>query len=136
MDWKTGTYLIYLLLSIGLTMWVARTLSRNGGVFLTDVFDGREDLARSVNTLLVVGFYLVNLGFVSLALRTDAQVTSATQAIEQLSVKVGQVLLVIGVLHLLNVLVLSGMRRRRQPPAPLGPLPPAYGYPAAPAARP
>lgn len=34
MDWKTGTYVVYLVLSIGLTIWVARTLSRNGTVFL------------------------------------------------------------------------------------------------------
>ena len=60
-----STYLIYLALSIALTIWVARTLHKNGRVFLVDVFHGNETLADSVNHLLVVGFYLVNIGFVS-----------------------------------------------------------------------
>jgi hypothetical protein len=111
-DWKTSTYLAYLGISVGLTVWVARTLSRNGTVFLVDVFAG-EELARSVNRLLVVGFYLVNLGFVTLALRTDAVVADFTGLLEELSRKVGLVLLVVGLLHLLNVLILGQLRRER-----------------------
>lgn len=139
MDWKTAMYLTYLALSIGLTLWVGRALFTNGSVFLTDVFDGRTDLARSVNHLLVVGFYLVNLGLVSLALRSEAPVATATEAIEALSRKMGLILVTIGLLHLFNVLVLSKMRRQKQdataPAAPPGPPSPSpsYGYP--PAAR-
>ena len=58
------TYLVYLTVSVALTMWVARTLHRNGRIFLVDAFHGNEGLADSVNHLLVVGFYLVNIGFV------------------------------------------------------------------------
>ena len=64
-----STYLIYLAISIALTIWVARTLHKNGRVFLVDVFHGNEALADSVNHLLVVGFYLINFGYVSLALK-------------------------------------------------------------------
>ncbi len=53
------TYVVYLLLSIALTVWVARTLFKNGRIFLVDVFHGNEALADSVNHLLVVGFYLI-----------------------------------------------------------------------------
>ena len=67
------TYLAYLLLAIPLTIWVARTLYKNGLIFLIDSFLGNEPLAESVNHLLVVGFYLVNLGFVSLALRSGGK---------------------------------------------------------------
>ncbi|MDQ3266018.1 MAG: hypothetical protein M3Y59_20590 [Myxococcota bacterium] len=56
-----ATYLAYLVISIGITVWVARTLQQNGRVFLVDAFLGKETLADSVNHLLVVGFYLVNL---------------------------------------------------------------------------
>nr|HNH83010.1 hypothetical protein [Acidobacteriota bacterium] len=63
------TYLTYLVLSIILTIWVAQTLHKNGRVFLVDVFHGNIELADSVNHLLVVGFYLINLGYISLALK-------------------------------------------------------------------
>src|SRR5690349_14833526 len=63
------SYLAYLAISIALTVWVARTLHKNGRIFLVETFLGNEALADSVNHLLVVGFYLVNIGFVTLALK-------------------------------------------------------------------
>jgi hypothetical protein len=129
-DFKLWMYLLYLAISVGLTIWVATALSRNGLVFLLDVL-GDERLARAVNHLLVVGFYLVNLGYVSVAMSTDAAVGTAATALEALSRKVGAVLLVLGVLHLFNVFVLSRYRRarrRRLETAP--PLPPTDRLPA------
>ena len=117
------TYCIYLALSIALTVWVARTLSRNGRLFLVDVF-GREDLADSVNHLLVVGFYLINLGYIALALKLGYDVAGARESMEALSRKVGMVLLVLGAMHFLNLFVFSRMRRRsllRNAPPPVAP---------------
>ena len=63
------SYAAYLAASIGMTMWVARTLSHNGEIFLIDCFGHDAKLARGTNHLLVVGFYLVNIGFILLALQ-------------------------------------------------------------------
>ena len=117
------TYLIYLTISIALTIWVARTLHKNGRVFLVDVFHGNEPLADSVNHLLVVGFYLINLGYVSLALKLGYDVSTAQEGIEALSVKVGMVLLVLGAMHFFNLFIFSRMRRRssRHNNPPVGP---------------
>ena len=106
------TYLLYLTISIALTIWVARTLHKNGRVFLVDVFHGNEPLADSVNHLLVVGFYLINLGYVSLALKLGYDVQTAQEGIEALSVKVGMVLIVLGGMHFFNLFIFSRMRRR------------------------
>ncbi|MET9882212.1 hypothetical protein ABZZ20_03460 [Streptomyces sp. NPDC006430] len=125
MDLTVVAYVIYLLFSIGLTIWVARTLSRNGRVFIADVLHGNEKLADAVNHLLVVGFYLVNIGFVTLYLRSGETVLEARGLFEALSVKLGVVLLVLGVMHLGNVWVLNKMRRRgimeRQQTPPVAP---------------
>lgn len=111
MTYTVGTYLLYLAISLCLTIWVARTLFRNGRVFLVDVFRGNETLADSVNHLLVVGFYLINLGYVTRMLRLTSGVDDVRQAIEALSWKLGTVLLVLGVMHFLNVFVFSSLRR-------------------------
>ena len=118
-----STYLIYLAISIGLTIWVARTLHKNGRVFLIDVFHGNEALADSVNHLLVVGFYLMNFGYVSMALKLGYVVATAEQAIEALSVKIGMVLIVLGGMHFFNLFIFSRMRRRtsRHTHPPVGP---------------
>ena len=110
------TYILYLLISVGLTIWVARTLHRNGRAFLIDAFAGNESLADSVNHLLVVGFYLINIGYVTLALKLkfgNAEPTTVQGAIEFLSFKVGLVLVVLGVMHFGNLLLFSRMRRRK-----------------------
>jgi hypothetical protein len=119
-----STYLVYLTISIALTVWVARTLHKNGRVFLVDVFHGNEALADSVNNLLVVGFYLINFGYVSLALKLGYVVVTAQEAMEALSVKIGMVLIVLGGMHFFNLFVFSRMRRRsnaQQHHPPVGP---------------
>ena len=107
-----GSYLIYLALSIGVTVWVARTLQRNGRIFLVDSFLGNEPLADSVNHLLVVGFYLINIGYVALALKYGVKPRDMAEAIEYLSHKIGVVLLVLGAMHFFNIRIFSSMRRR------------------------
>jgi hypothetical protein len=114
------TYLAYLLISVALTIWVAPTLHKNGRIFLVDSFLGNEALADSVNHLLVVGFYLINIGYVTLALKYGDKATDTRTALEILSTKVGLVLVVLGVMHFFNLFIFSKMRRRatlhRQPP--------------------
>ncbi|MGC5021183.1 hypothetical protein [Micromonospora sp. DT47] len=136
MDVKVWMYLAYLAVSIGLTVWVARALSRNGLVFLEDVFSDKR-LANAVNSLLVVGFYLLNLGYVTVAMKHDDPVLSTSQAMEELSLKIGLVLLVLGALHFFNVFALNRYRRGRlrqvatHPPlAPTGRLPGPQPVPA------
>src|SRR6266446_10620617 len=112
MNFEIATYLGYLGISVALTIWVAHTLHKNGRIFLVDVFHGNEALADSVNHLLVVGFYLINFGYVSLALKLGYDVSTAQEGIEALSVKVGMVLLVLGGMHFFNLFIFSRMRRR------------------------
>ncbi|GIJ78366.1 hypothetical protein SAMN05443287_10142 [Micromonospora phaseoli] len=138
MDIKVWMYLVYLAVSIGLTIWVARALTRNGLVFLAEVF-ADDRLAQAVNNLLVVGFYLLNLGYVTVAMRHSEPVGSTSAAMEELSLKIGLVLLVLGALHFFNVYALGRYRRSRlrqfatQPPlAPIGRLPMQHTYPAGP----
>ncbi len=107
-----GTYITYLIVSIALTVWVARTLVKNGRVFLVDSFLGNEALADSVNHMLAAGFYLVNVGYISLALKYGDKPADLAQAIESLSTKVGLVLLLLGVMHFFNLYIFAKMRRR------------------------
>lgn len=112
MDMVVITYLAYLAISIALTVWVAQTLHKNGRVFLVDVFHGNEALADSVNHLLIVGFYLINFGYISLALKIGIDVANTRAAIEELSSKIGIVLLVLGAMHFSNLLIFNRLRQR------------------------
>ncbi|QNA83674.1 hypothetical protein G4G27_06425 [Sphingomonas sp. So64.6b] len=96
-------YALYLVITIAITIWVARTLSKNGVVFLIQCFGQNEVLARSTNHLLVVGFYLVNIGFITLTLSLGNEPTTLTGAIRFLSGKVGLAVVVLGAMHFFNM---------------------------------
>ncbi|HEY3609862.1 MAG TPA: hypothetical protein VGL06_20350 [Pseudonocardiaceae bacterium] len=103
-------YVIYIVLDVVLTVWVASTLSRYGRIYLGDVF-GNDKVGGAMNQLLVVGFYLVNFGFAALWLHTGDRVTTPSDVVQLLATKLGTVLLVVGALHLLNLLIFSRIRR-------------------------
>ncbi len=133
------TYLIYLAVAIPLTLWVARALHRYGEVFLNDVFGGDTNLAHAVNQLLVIGFYLLNLGYVALFMTSHATIDNTRRLMEVLSVKVGAVAIVVGVVHFANVWAFNAFRRRAvlraralPPVEPNGytPMAPPPGWPA------
>ncbi|MBI5762794.1 MAG: hypothetical protein HZA51_04630 [Planctomycetes bacterium] len=121
MNTVVWTYGFYMGVSVMLTIWVAKTLHKNGRVFLVEAFHGNEMLADSVNHLLVVGFYLINIGFVTTALKYGDKPTDVQQAVEFFSTKIGLVLGVLGFMHFANLAVFSNMRRQargeiRRPP--------------------
>ena len=125
-------YIVYVILSVALTIWVARTLHRNGRIFLVEAFRGNEEMADSVNHLLVVGFYLINAGFVFLALKYGDRPQDVQESFEYLGTKMGLVLLVLGAMHFFNLFNFDKMRRKGRrphietvnvPPAPVADAP-------------
>ncbi|MGI9599147.1 MAG: hypothetical protein ACR2QK_23490 [Acidimicrobiales bacterium] len=105
-------YLVYTITAISLVVFLARTLQRNGKVFLENAFD-QPELAQSVNQLLVVGFYLLNLGYALLVYQVQPSYESLTLAFNELVVRIGILLLSLGVIHLLNMLVFWKIRTSR-----------------------
>ena len=116
MNHTVTAYSIYLPVAVAMTIWVARTLYNNGRVFLVQAFRGNEDMADSVNHLLVVGFYLINIGFITMALRYGEKPRDTQEMIEFLSTKLGVVLIVLGAMHFFNMFNFDKMRRKGMRP--------------------
>lgn len=114
-------YLPYATIAITLTIWLARTLSRHGAVFLETVFPNRPALANAINQLLVIGFYLVNIGWALLLLQADEvteHVHTASDAVALLTTRLGLLLLLLGVAHLANLYVFHRVRRGAETATP------------------
>lgn len=111
MDLHVTTYAIYLLASITLTVWVANVLFKNGRVFLVEIFDGNIELAESVNKLLLIGFYLINFAYASMQLKVTDGITSVQALFEVLSLKIGMIILILGLMHFLNLIVFFKLRK-------------------------
>ena len=106
-------YVVYAAIAVALTAWLARTLFRNGAAFLRDVFADRPGLAEAVNRLLVVGFYMLNLGYALYLLRA-ARGLGAFEAIQFLVNRLSLLLVSLAVIHFFNVLVFWKIRARRE----------------------
>lgn len=103
------SYVIYLVVSIGLTAWVARTLSSSGEVFLVRCFGQDDDLAKSTNRLLVIGFYLVNLGFI--CFRLEGWQHEPLEVLPAVGSRIGVSLLFLGAMHFFNMMMIARMGR-------------------------
>jgi len=112
MDYLLTTYLAYVIITILLTVWVGRTLFINGKVFLMGIFQGDEILVNSINKLLLIGFYLINFGYALRNLISRSAPGSLSQCIEVLSVKIGVIIITLGIMHFLNLLILFVMRSK------------------------
>jgi len=112
MNTSLSIYSAYFLISLGMTIWVARTLHKNGRLFLLEAFAGNQGLADSVNHLLLVGFYLINIGFILLFLRVGPKPADVVEGVEYISTKLGIVILVLGGMHFYNMFNFSRMRKK------------------------
>ncbi len=108
-------YCFYLPISILLTIWVARTLFTNGRIFLLEIFHGNKELADSVNKLLLVGFYLINAGYILYIMTITEKLSTTQQVMEMLSKKIGLIILVLGFMHFFNMYILfRGKKKSRE----------------------
>ena len=118
-----GAYAAYAAIAIGLTAWLARTLSRNGALFLADVFKDRPGLAEAVNRLLVVGFYMLNLGYAFTILNAGRDL-DAFESVQFLMNRLALLLVTLAGIHFVNVFVfwrIRGRTEQRQLPVPVAP---------------
>ena len=110
-------YFIYLPIALGLTYFVARTLFKNGIVFMLDIFNGQEEITNATNMLFKVGFYLLNLGYALLILKISSYDFNETyqNLIEVLSQKIGGFTIYLGIMLFFNLfLFFKGRKKSRQ----------------------
>lgn len=106
------SHIVYIAVSIGMTIWVGQTLFKNGQIFINDAFHGNEEMGKAVNHLLIVGFYLLNIGFIALHLSSGYNVETTAELIEFTANKLGGVLFVLGGIHYFNMYNIARMRRK------------------------
>lgn len=129
-----GFYLVYAAIAVALVVWLARTLHKNGEVFLRDVFDDR-DMAGAVNHLLVVGFYLLNMGYALLLYRLDSNYVDNIDAFNDLVYRVGVLVVSLGVIHLFNMLIFWRIRNHNSRAVVPTPAPTMFMPPPPPASE-
>jgi hypothetical protein len=99
------TYITYLLISVFVTVIVGNKLHRDGGVWIASLF-GDDAFANRLNNLLLLAYYLVNIGYIFYAFASWGDVNTWTQALRELSKKISAILLILGYLHYQNIILI------------------------------
>lgn len=99
-------FIIYLLVTGYITVYVGQVLYRNGRHFILRMLSD-EALTDAVNRILLAGYYLVNLGYVSIMLTIRAPATSLSDLIASLSASIGRIVLTLGVMHYFNIAAIT-----------------------------
>jgi hypothetical protein len=108
-------YWLYLGASAILIAALGWTFHRAGGVFLRDAFAENARLVDAVARLLDIGFYLVSVGYVAMTYSTLMTTIDLSWMLKIVSMKIGGLMLLLGVAHLFNLLLLALFRQRRAP---------------------
>ena len=113
-DYLVTYYCVYLGACALLIAALGWTFHRAGGVFLKDAFAGNTTLIDAVARLLDIGFYLVSCGLRSPDLTLPTfPIIDLSWVLKIVSMKIGGLMLLLGVAHLFNLLLLALFRQRR-----------------------
>lgn len=105
-------YCVYGLVSIIITVFVGKAFHKNGYFYVISIFV-EEQIATAINNLLLIGYYLLNIGFVIYKISDWRKITNTIELVENLSFSLALIFILLGLMNLVNIAVLSFFRKRK-----------------------
>ena len=113
MNYNVGAYIVFLTLMIFLIVYVGRYFYTNGRVFIISLFNGQEALADQVNRLLLIGYYLLNIGYAFLKLRQWEKIGGLEAMVSSVAGNIGALIFILALIHYCNMLVIYLLSRSK-----------------------
>lgn len=107
-------YLVYLPVTFYITVFVGRSFFRSGALFLVESFNGDKELANTFNLMLLVGYYLLNLGYAALSINFWNEIQTFIQLVDELSLRLGFLICGLAVMHYFNLYTFSHFSKQLQ----------------------
>jgi hypothetical protein len=112
MNSNITAYIIYLIITIYIIIWVGKMFHTNGRVFILQLYKGDTASADTTNNILLVAYYLFNTGYAFLKLKTWEYVRSVPQLITSLSHHLGVLILILALTHYFNMLLIHFLSKK------------------------
>jgi hypothetical protein len=112
---NTLAYVLYLMITYLVTVHVGLVFYRNGRVYILQFFHGDAKLADFINKSLLTGYYLLNLGYAALMLRSWKTIHTWAELAAGIVSMTGRIMITLAVIHYLNMgaIWLAGRRRHQ-----------------------
>lgn len=103
MNYNIIAYSIYGVLMSIVIIRVGTICYRNGNVFVASLMPDNLELCTYINKVLLVGYYLVNLGYSVYMISTWTAITSPHDVISNIASHAGQIIMLLAALHYINI---------------------------------
>ncbi|WP_276132814.1 hypothetical protein [Polluticoccus soli] len=113
MNYNILAYTIYLTIMVYIIVYVGRLFYNNGRVFILGLFKGNVEQTDYVNTILLVAYYLFNIGYAFLKLRFWTNVTDVEVLVSSLGTNIGVLILILAVTHYFNMWLIYYLSKRQ-----------------------
>ena len=100
-------YVIYLLITTFIIIKVGKICYRNGNIYVAQLIPEHEDLCQKTNQVLLIGYYLLNLGYCAMTLISWDKIISNSQLVEVISIKTAIIVCIIAMLHYFNIYIIT-----------------------------
>ena len=100
-------YLIYLSLTSIIIIKVGKLCYDNGNIFVSQLIPNHEELCHQINKTLLIGYYLLNLGYCAMTIISWEKIQTINQLIEIIATKSALIILTIGFMHYINIILLT-----------------------------
>ena len=112
MNYNIVSYAIYIALSAYIILRVGYLFYHFGEIYLRYLLAGNAALAKSLSNLLLMGYYLLNLGFAFYNLGRWPRILNLNELLYNLCQNVGGICLILGLLHFGNLFWIYLLQKR------------------------
>lgn len=113
MNYNIPAYLIYLALMIFIIGYVGRLFYRNGRIFILRLFKDNAELTDHVNHILLVAYYLFNIGYAFFTLRLWENILTVQALISNISSNMGALIFMLAVMHYMNMGIIYYLSKKQ-----------------------
>ncbi|WP_298422252.1 hypothetical protein [uncultured Kordia sp.] len=114
MNFNILSYIIYIPIIFFITIKVGWILYKSGEVFMCDMFKDDTEIVASLNKILLIGYYLINLGSATITIAFWDSVSTSYEMMNALSDILGKTILVLAILHYNNIFWIKFLNRKNK----------------------
>lgn len=100
-------YFIYLSITAFIILQVGKICYQNGNVYVSELLPNNTDLCQKTNQILLLAYYLLNIGYCAMTLISWEKILSANQLIEVIAIKTALIAFILSALHYTNIMVIT-----------------------------
>ena len=107
-------YIVYIIITWLITVKVGHLFYKNGRYYILGILKGDEVFTDFINKILLLCYYLTNLGYAAVMLRLWKTISSFTELVASVSSMTGRIVLSLAIIHYVNMYAIIIIGKRQQ----------------------